>query len=195
MRGGASPRGPYPSKTDSRYDSDAIRAAIAADLAAPRSARARMGTIPACRLISRTRYPTSAFAGRARHAGLALWRRRSGPAQPTRTPESGRRHASGLPARDGRVRRQCTSATVPGGPTKRQQWIAVVAGVPAMIASRLKQPLRSRDRFAPIGAHLDRGADVAARWQMRKSPARRWRPSRPWCSHAFAQARRLARSD
>jgi hypothetical protein len=28
---------------------------------------------------------------------------------------------------------------------------------------------------------------MAARWQMRKSPARRWRPGRRWCLHAMGE--------
>jgi hypothetical protein len=43
-------------------------------------------------------------------------------------------------------------------------------------------------------SHLGRGADVIARWQMRKSRARRWRPGRPWCSRAIGEGSGSLRS-
>ena len=71
------------------------------------------------------------------------------------------------------------------------------------VSSTIPEPAQlDRDSCTPTGvtpcgwplrtnrSHLDQGADAAARWQMRKPPARRCRPGRPWCSHAIARARR-----
>jgi hypothetical protein len=39
---------------------------------------------------------------------------------------------------------------------------------------------RHRDPLRTSTGNLGRGVDMAARWQMPKSPARRWRPGRTW---------------
>jgi hypothetical protein len=77
------------------------------------------------------------------------------------------------PAGPGRTRSwQCTSATVPGGTIKRQQRIAVVADVPAVIGSRLKRSRRRGCRFdgqagvpPPAGARMPvADCESGARW-------------------------------
>jgi len=83
----------------------------------------------------------------------------------------------------GRYRARGCIPRVGASGVERRDRVSGNAGTGPLVLSPSRRLLHSTKR-----KHLGRGADVAARWQMRKSPAPRRRPGRPCCAHAKGAA-------
>ena len=105
------------------------------------------------------------------------------PSQTRNLLRTGQRRASGESEVRGAARDE-TRFHFRTGITRAVPWLVVSDSGSA----RRQDRRQHRDSSAPIGVIWTR----AARCKMRKSPARRWRPGRPLCSHAIGAASRVA---